>query len=154
MADNIKIEVPNITSNTGDTLISVKSWSWNLKRNGDPKAYKLKDAVGGTPDVGEVTVVKTMDAASSVLLKYCCDGDILDQVTLTVFPPESSPVKVLKLVMDRCIVASIDFGPQDENENTVEVIQFRFSGFSFDYNPADGTPEYSYGYDGVECRSK
>ena len=117
--------------------IDVLSWSWGCSQSGTTH-------VGGGGGSGKVAVqdihiTKYLDAASSTLLRFSCNGKHVAKGTLLVRKAGENPVNYLQIDMDEIIITSVTMGGSGSEDRLTENISLNFSKFKYEYFTQEDT---------------
>ncbi len=117
--------------------IDVLSWSWGCSQSGTTH-------VGGGGGSGKVAVqdihiTKYLDAASSTLFRFSCNGKHVAKGTLLVRKAGENPVDYLQIDMDEIIITSVTMGGSGSEDRLTENVSLNFSKFKFEYFTQEDT---------------
>jgi type VI secretion system secreted protein Hcp len=146
MAFNIHLDVPDAPgeSKKKPKQIEVISWKWGMKKSGDSA---MSAATAGRVDVHDVEVLKYIDNSSGYLMKFCCSGTSLPEVTLSMDKAADKTLEFVKLVLKRCVVSGIETGGESVGERLTETVKLRFGAFAFTYvgqGENDASADFEY----------
>ena len=86
-----------------------------------------------------VSVTKSTDKATPILLEKCCDASHFDEVTFTLTRTSDKKVqKYMTVVLKDALIADISFGANQEGQPT-ETISFVFSEIEWTYGNIEKT---------------
>ena len=117
--------------------IDVLSWSWGCSQSGTTH-------VGGGGGSGKVAVqdihiTKYLDAASSTLFRFSCNGKHVTKGTLLVRKAGENPVDYLQIDMDEIIITSVTMGGSGSEDRLTENISLNFAKFKYEYFTQEDT---------------
>ena len=117
--------------------IDVLSWSWGCSQSGTTH-------VGGGGGSGKVAVqdihiTKYLDAASSTLFRFSCNGKHVAKGTLLVRKAGENPVNYLQIDMDEIIITSVTMGGSGSEDRLTENISLNFAKFKYEYFTQEDT---------------
>lgn len=141
----LKIEGPEIKGEALDDKhkdeIDVLTWSWNLSNSGN--AQTGGGAGAGKVNVGNLSVTKFADKATTELFLSTCNGQHHETVTLVVRKAGTNPVEYIKITMSEVLVTSLSTGGSGSQDRLTENIALNFAKVKVEYTPqkADGTGE-------------
>jgi type VI secretion system secreted protein Hcp len=134
MAFNIHLDVPDAPGESKKAgkakQIEVISWKWGMTKSGDSA---MSAGTAGRVDVHDVEVLKYIDNSSGYLMKFCCMGKPLPEVTLSMDKATDKTLEFVKLVLKRCVVSGIETGGEAIGERLTETVKLRFGAFAFTY---------------------
>jgi type VI secretion system secreted protein Hcp len=121
----------------GTLNIAVESWSWGVSQSATAGGH------GGGGGEGkatfeDLTITKTVDKASPVLMQKCASGAHLPQVTLTVDRPRGNNQLFLEIKLTDVVISSV--APSGSgNELPMEQVSFNYDQIQMKYSPRDGS---------------
>lgn len=129
--------------------IDVLAWSWGLLEQA-PSSGAGAGAVPSGAKTENLSIQKTVDLASPVLLAYSAQHKNISDGTLTTRKAGGSDFLLLK--MTDVAVLSVQMSASTTENRPIESVTLSFSKWQFDYQPvkADGTvsgPGQSFGWD-------
>ncbi|MCW6509313.1 Hcp family type VI secretion system effector [Lichenifustis flavocetrariae] len=111
--------------------IDVLSWSWGASQSGT--THTGSGGGSGKVAVQDVHITKYLDAASSTIMRFCCNGKHVAKGTLLVRKAGEKPVDYLKLDMEEIIITSVTTGGSGGEDRLTENISLNFAKFKFEY---------------------
>jgi type VI secretion system secreted protein Hcp len=124
------------TDKTHAGEIEVLAWSWGMSQNGS--THSGTGGGSGKVAVQDLSITKYVDKATPTLMKICCKGSHLTEVTLTLRKAgDPDPVEYVKLVMKECVISNITTGGSGGGDRLTENISINFAEFHYDYTPQD-----------------
>lgn len=117
--------------------IDVLSWSWGCSQSGT--THTGGGGGSGKVAVQDIHITKHLDAASSTLFRFSCNGKHVAKGTLLVRKAGENPVDYLKIDMDEIIVTSVTMGGSGSEDRLTENISLNFSKFKFEYFTQEDT---------------
>jgi type VI secretion system secreted protein Hcp len=117
--------------------IDVLSWSWGASQSGT--THVGGGGGSGKVAVQDIHVTKYLDASSSTLLRFCCNGKHVAKGTLLVRKAGEKPVDYLKFDMEEIIITSVSGGGSGSEDRLTENISLNFSKFTFEYFTQEDT---------------
>jgi type VI secretion system secreted protein Hcp len=147
------LKIGDIKGETRDSKkkeeIDILAWSWGMSNSGT--AHMGGGAGAGKVNVQDISVTKYVDAASSVLLKACCEGKHYDDATLTVRKAGGTPLEYIIIEMKEVMITAVSTGGSGGEDRLTENVTLNFAEFKFKYQPQDakgaaagGVKEYGY----------
>lgn len=117
--------------------VDVLSWSWGASQSGTTH-------VGGGGGSGKVAVqdihiTKYLDASSSTLFRFCCNGKHVAKGTLLVRKAGEKPIDYLKIDLEEVIITSVTMGGSGGEDRLTENISLNFGKFKFEYFTQEDT---------------
>ena len=88
--------------------IDVLSWSWGCSQSGT--THTGGGGGSGKVAVQDIHITKYLDAASSTLFRFSCNGKHVAKGTLLVRKAGENPVNYLQIDMDEIIITSVTMG--------------------------------------------
>ena len=120
----LKIESPPIKGESLDDKhkedIDVLTWSWNLSNSGN--AQTGGGAGAGKVNVGNLSVTKFVDKATTDLFLSTCNGQHHDTVTLFVRKAGTNPIEYIKITMSEVLITSLSTGGSGSQDRLTENI--------------------------------
>ncbi|HYA39710.1 MAG TPA: type VI secretion system tube protein Hcp [Syntrophobacteraceae bacterium] len=140
----LKFEGPDVKGESEvkghEKEIDVHAWKWKMTQSGD--MHRAAGGGAGKVDIQDIQIIKDVDAASPVLMAYCCSGQHYDKATLMVYKAGGKqPVEYLKLVMEKVIISSVSQGGDIEKDIVPEELWLNFSKYKITYTPQKATGE-------------
>ena len=141
----LKIESPPIKGESLDDKhkedIDVLTWSWNLSNSGN--AQTGGGAGAGKVNVGNLSVTKFVDKATTDLFLSTCNGQHHDTVTLFVRKAGTNPIEYIKITMSEVLITSLSTGGSGSQDRLTENIALNFAKVKVEYTgqKKDGTAE-------------
>jgi type VI secretion system secreted protein Hcp len=127
------------TSKTG--AIDILSFSFGASNTSTYGAGASgKEAKAGRVDFSNLTIMKVLDATSSILSQHCWSGDIIPKVILLYDKPVgNAQADYFRIYLQDALITSIQ--QSGSNENPVESVSFAFQKVEVAYKPEndDGT---------------
>ena len=117
--------------------IDVLSWSWGASQSGT--THTGGGGGSGKVAVQDVHITKYLDAASSTLMRFCCNGKHVAKGTLVVRKAGEKPVDYLKIDMEEIIITSLTTGGSGGEDRLTENISLNFAKFKFEYFTQEDT---------------
>jgi type VI secretion system secreted protein Hcp len=119
--------------------IDVLAWSWNMSQSG---TFHVGGGAGaGKASFGDLSVTKWVDKSSTVLMKYCSNGDHFPSAKIIVRKAGKTPLEYIILEMTDVLVTSVSTGGSGGEDSLTENISLNFRAFNVQYTPQkpDGT---------------
>jgi type VI secretion system secreted protein Hcp len=134
----------------GGMNIAVESWSWGVSNT----------ATGGHGGGGgegratfqDLTVKKTVDKASPVLMQKCASGVHIPEVTLTVDRPGGDNRPFLEIKLTDVVITLVSPSGSG-NELPMEQVSFSYDRIQMKYSPRDGSTPVQGSWNLSENRS-
>ena len=117
--------------------IDVLSWSWGCSQSGT--THVGGGGGSGKVAVQDIHVTKYLDASSSTLFRFSCNGKHVAKGTLLVRKAGENPVDYLQIDMDEIIITSVTMGGSGSEDRLTENISLNFSKFKFEYFTQEDT---------------
>lgn len=120
--------------------IEVLGWSWGAHQSGT--MHRGRGGGAGKVSVQDMTINKWVDQATPNLWKLCCNGKHEDEAILTIRKAGGdSPVEYLKITLEEVLIADLQTGSAQGDEDVTETLTLNFAKFKLEYTPqeADGT---------------
>ncbi len=111
--------------------IDVLSWSWGASQSGT--THSGGGGGSGKVAVQDIHITKYLDAASSTLFRFSCNGKHVAKGTLLVRKAGEKPVDYLKIDMEEIIITSVTMGGSGGEDRLTENISLNFAKFKFEY---------------------
>ena len=121
--------------------IDVLSWNWGLSNSG---SFHTGGGGGaGKVNIQDLTFQKWVDDATHNLMLWCCNGDHIDEVKLTVRKAGKDPLEYVVILLKKVLVTSISSGGSGGEERLTESVSLNFAHCTLDYvkQKDDGTGE-------------
>ena len=116
--------------------IEVLSWSWGAHQSGT--MHRGKGGGAGKVSVQDITINKWVDQASPNLWKNVCSGKHIDEGILTIRKAGGDePVEYMVLTLEHILVADIQTGSADGDEDITEAVTLNFAKFKMEYTPQE-----------------
>jgi len=133
----LKVEGPPIKGEALDDKhkeeIDVLAWSWGLSNSGN--AQTGGGAGAGKVNVGDISVTKYIDKATTDLFLSTCNGQHHETVTLVVRKAGTNPVEYVKITMTQVLVTSLSTGGSGGEDRLTENISLNFAKVKVEYTP-------------------
>jgi type VI secretion system secreted protein Hcp len=147
MAVDMFLKVGDIKGESTDDKhkgeIDLLSWSWGATQSGT-------SGIGGGAGAGKVqlqdlTCTFYTNKGSPALLKHCCDGTHIAELTLTVRKAGGTALEYLVYKLQDVLVTSITTGGSGGQDRLTENVTFNFAKIKMVYTPqtAKGAGEAS-----------
>ncbi len=117
--------------------IDVLSWSWGCSQSGT--THTGGGGGSGKVAVQDIHITKYLDAASSTLFRFSCNGKHVAKGTLLVRKAGEKPVNYLQIDMEEIIITSVTMGGSGSEDRLTENISLNFSKFKFEYFTQEDT---------------
>ena len=117
--------------------IDILSWSWGCSQSGT--THVGGGGGSGKVAVQDIHVTKYLDAASSTLFRFSCNGKHVAKGTLLVRKAGENPVDYLQIDMEEIIITSVTMGGSGGEDRLTENISLNFSKFKFEYFTQEDT---------------
>jgi type VI secretion system secreted protein Hcp len=121
----------------GTPNIAVESWSWGVSNASTGGGGG--GGGSGRATFKDLTVTKTVDKASPMLMLKCANGQHLPEVTLTVDRPGAGSQLFLEIKLTDATVSSVSPSGSD-NDLPMEQVSFTYDRIQMKYTPRDGSP--------------
>jgi len=112
--------------------IDCDSWAW-----GAHQPANMHNATGGAAggsQVHDLRVTKKMDKASANLMKYCCKGNHIAEVTMSCTKSSGeAQVEWLKVTMTKVIISNVNFSGSDNQTQGGEELTLNFAKYMMEY---------------------
>ncbi len=137
----LKIGTPAVTGESLDSVHStemdVLAWSWGVSNSGD--AQRGGGAGAGKAHVGDISVTKYVDAASTALFLACCNGQHYTNATLTIRKAGTNPLEYLVITMGEVMITSYSTGGSGGQDRLTENVTLNFANVTYNYTPQTAT---------------
>jgi type VI secretion system secreted protein Hcp len=141
MAMDILLKLDGVTGESKiadhEKEIDILSWSWGASQSGS--AHVGGGAGSGKVNVQDIHITKYLDAASSTLFRFCCNGKHIAKGTLTVRKAGEKPVNYLTIDLEEIIVTSITGGGSGGEDRLTENVSLNFGKFKYEYFTQEDT---------------
>lgn len=117
--------------------IDVLSWSWGCSQSGT--THTGGGGGSGKVAVQDIHITKYLDAASSTLFRFSCNGKHVAKGTLLVRKAGENPVNYLQIDMDEIIITSVTMGGSGSEDRLTENISLNFAKFKYEYFTQEDT---------------
>jgi type VI secretion system secreted protein Hcp len=153
MAVDMFLKIEGVDGESADDKhkgeIDVLSFSWGMSQSG---SMHISGGGGtGKVNVQDMSVVKYLDKASTVLMQKCSTGKHFPKATLTCRKAGDKPVEYLIVTMEEVLVTNVSAGGSRGDEVPTESVSLNFAKVKVKYTPqkADGSAGASseLGYD-------
>jgi type VI secretion system secreted protein Hcp len=121
----------------GTLNIAVESWSWGVS-NTATGGGGGGGGGAGRADFNDLTITKTVDKASPVLMLKCASGQHLPEVTLTVDRPGGGSQPFLEIKLTDALISSVS-PSGSANDLPMEQVSFNYDRIQMKYSPRDGS---------------
>lgn len=106
---NIFLKIPNITGSITtqgyENTIALHSLSFNSERSITMKVGHLNSRESSVPYFSEVTITKSLDAATNSLLQALCNGKSIPQIEIDVCSTDTTPQPYVKYTLSNVMIA-------------------------------------------------
>jgi type VI secretion system secreted protein Hcp len=120
----------------GTLNIAVESWSWGVTQTST--GGHGGGGGEGRAELKDLTITKTVDKASPVLMQKCASGAHLPQVTLTVDRPGGDSHLFLEIKLTDVIITAVS--PSGSGDALpMEEVSFNYDRIQMKYSPRDGS---------------
>jgi type VI secretion system secreted protein Hcp len=141
-ANDFFLKIPGVDGESVDKShpneIVVLSWSWGMSN-----VVSISGGGGGAGKVSmqNLTLTKTLDKASPLLMLTLCRGTHYTEAVLTVRRVGANPFEYLKITLNDVLVTSVSTGGTASDDRPTEEITLAFTKVAFEYTPqkADGS---------------
>ena len=119
--------------------IDVLAWSWSMSQSG---SFHTGGGGGaGKASFGDISVTKWVDKSSTVLMKYCSNGDHFPTAKIIVRKAGKTPLEYIILTLTAVMVTAVSTGGSGGEDKLTENVTFNFREFKIEYIPQkeDGT---------------
>jgi type VI secretion system secreted protein Hcp len=131
----LKMEGPDLTGEAQvlghEEEIDVLSWTWGLSQNGTMhQARGSGTGIGtGKASVRDLTLTKSVDAATPKLVLACLSGTQFQKATLTCLRPggRGDMMPYLIILMQKAIISAVDDGGASGDEPFTENLSLNFA---------------------------
>jgi type VI secretion system secreted protein Hcp len=134
---DIFLKVHGVTGEAGDAdhkgEIDVVSWSWEMESPTDA----ITGSARGRAVVGELKVVKKVDASSPTLMSYLRTNKVVPQACLTVRKAGEKPLEYFRIELQNSKITSLKI--ESEGDELMEHLQLGFSKMKVVYTPQGKT---------------
>ena len=89
----------------------------------------------GKVNVGDLSITKYVDKASTALFLACCNGQHYATMTLVVRKAGTTPVEYLKIVMTEVMITSLSTGGSGGSDRLTENLSLNFAKVQVNYTP-------------------
>jgi type VI secretion system secreted protein Hcp len=135
--------------------IEILNWSWSLTNTGS--AHYGQGAGAGKVQVGDIHILKRVDASSPMLMKACATGQHIASGTLTIRKAGTSPLEYFKVDLTEILISSVRPSSDPSSPNLHEDVALNFSKFNVTYTPQSesggGGATVVFGYDIAKNKS-
>ena len=140
MATDIFLKLDGLDGELSDHAhekeIDILSWSWGMTQSGS--MHVAKGGGAGKANVGDLLLVKYIDAATVNLKKSCCSGKQFPTAVLICRKAGGDePVEYYKIEMKNVIISSVQVGGAQSDDRLTESIALNFGEYSATYTPQD-----------------
>jgi len=145
MAVDQFIKIGDIVGESQDNAhsgeIDVLSWDWGMAQSGT--MHSGSGGGGGKVAIQDISITKTVDKATPVLMKACSDGTQFPEAVLTIRKAGTEPLEYLIITMTDVIITSVSTGGSGGEDVIRETTKLNFAQVSVEYQPQapDGSPE-------------
>lgn len=139
MAVDMFIEIKGAEGETTDAkfkskkAIDVLAWSWGLANTVNMTAGS--GAGAGKAAFQDLSFTHYFDAASPFLAIFCCKGQHIDEVTLTVRKSGGEKLEYIIIKMKKVFISSISTGGSGGEDKLTENVSLAFGAVKVDYQP-------------------
>ena len=131
------LKVHGVTGESGDAdhkgEIDVVSWSWEM----ESPMEAMTGVAKGRAVVGELKIVKKVDASSPTLMSYLRTNKIVPQAALTVRKAGDTPLEYFRIELQNAKITSLK--AESEGDELLEHVQLGFSKMKVIYTPQGKT---------------
>lgn len=117
--------------------IQVLSWNWSMNQTGNVHAGG--GAGAGKVNVGDLTFVHYVDAATPGLMLACCNGEHFAEATLSLQKAGKDPLQYITIKLEHVIITHVGTGGSEGQDLVTETVSLNFAKFSYTYQPQDET---------------
>lgn len=142
MAVDIFLKLQGINGESEDAVhageIDIIGWNWGMSNTGT--AHLGGGAGTGKVNIGDLSVTKYVDLASTPLMLSCAMGKHVTTATLTIRKAGGdNPLEYLIITMTEVMVTNIQHGGSSGDERTTEVISLNFERIDIKYTEQSKT---------------
>ncbi len=131
------LKVHGVTGESGDAdhkgEIDVVSWSWEM----ESPMETMTGVAKGRAVVGELKIVKKVDASSPTLMSYLRTNKVVSQACLTVRKAGEKPLEYFRIELQNAKVTSLK--AESDGDELMEHLQLGFSKMKVIYTPQGKT---------------
>lgn len=117
--------------------IDVLAWSWGMSNSGSAQVGGGMGA--GKVNVQDLSVTKWIDAASTDLMKSCCNGKHFKEAKLIVRKAGEKPLEYLIVTMNDVIITSVSTGGSGGEDRLTENVSLNFAKVKVKYTVQEAT---------------
>ena len=137
MAVDQFIKIEGIDGESKDSVhtkdIDILAWSWGMSQSGT--FHSGGGGGAGKVTVQDISITKYVDAASTNLVQFACNGKHITKAVLVVRKAGEAQLEYLKISMDDVIITSVSTGGSGGEDRLTENVSLNFAKFKFEYNP-------------------
>lgn len=139
MAVDMFIEIKGADGETTDAkfgpkkAIDVLAWSWGLTNSVNMNAGT--GAGSGKVQFQDLSFTHYFDAASPFLQIFCCKGQHIDEVTLTVRKSGGEKLEYIVIKLKKVFVTALSTGGSGGEDKLTENVTLAFGAVKIDYQP-------------------
>jgi type VI secretion system secreted protein Hcp len=115
--------------------IDVLAYSWGMSQTGT--MHQSTGGGAGKVNVQDLSFTHFVDSATANLIKYCCSGQHIDEVLLTLQKAGGSVLPYMTLKMEEVIVTSVSTGASGGEDRQTENVTLNFARFHLTYQPQE-----------------
>lgn len=116
--------------------IEVLGWSWGAHQSGT--MHRGRGGGSGKVTVQDITINKWVDQGTPNLWKLVCNGKHEDEGVLTIRKAGGdSPVEYVKVTMKEVLIADLQTGSAQGDEEVTETVTLNFAEFKLEYTPQE-----------------
>ncbi len=111
--------------------IDVLAWSWGLSQSGT--FHHGGGGGSGKVNVQDLSFTKWVDISTPTLMLACCNGEHIEEATLTVRKAGKDPLEYIVITMKKIIVSSISTGGSGGEDRLTENVTLNFAEVKLKY---------------------
>ena len=113
--------------------IDILAWSWGMSQSGT--THMGSGGGAGKVNVQDISLTKYVDNSSTDLMKFCTNGDHIEEGTLVVRKAGGEALEYIILVMKDIIVSSVSTGGSGGEDRLTENVSLNFGAYEIKYTP-------------------
>src|SRR3974390_3856377 len=111
--------------------MQIASWSWGMTQTGT--THTASGGGAGKVDVSDLTVTKTIDAASPTLSLSCCKGTHYDTAVLTMRKAGGTALEYVTLTLTDVLISSYSVADASGGDQLTDTFTLNFGKFKYSY---------------------
>jgi type VI secretion system secreted protein Hcp len=115
--------------------IDVLAYSWGMSQTGT--MHQATGGGAGKVNVQDLSFTHYVDSATANLVKYCCTGQHIDEVLLTLQKAGGKTLPYMTIKMEEVIITSVSSGASGGEDRQTENVTLNFARFHLSFQPQD-----------------